>query len=102
MPTAKFAVEVSVRDTVGDSNSPSKCTADASKYLAYADQTDTFGYHGAIESVTCTKKHRNAYGSVLITFSAPVAQEEDIECFLDECETLARVETVECLTNPGI
>jgi hypothetical protein len=98
MPTAKFVVKVSVRKTVGDSNSTSMCAADAAKYLAYADQTDLFGYHGAVENVTCNKKHRNAYGSVLITFTAPVAQESDIQSFLDECETLARVESAECLT----
>jgi hypothetical protein len=102
MPTAKFVVKVSVRERIGDSNSTAMCAADASKYLAYADQTDLFGYHGAVENVTCNKKHRNAYGSVLITFKAPIAQESDIRNFLDECEKLARVTTAECVTNPNV
>jgi hypothetical protein len=102
MPTAKFVVEISVREEVGESNERGQCTADASKYLAYADRTDLFGYHGAVENVTCNRKHNYAYDSVSIEFAAPVAQESDISDFLDECDTLARVESAECLTNPRV
>lgn len=100
MPTARFVVEVSVSDRVGDTNSTSMVAADAAKYLAYADQTDLFGYHASIEDVTCNKRYRNAYGSAFVEFAIPVAHKSDIEMFLSECERLARVETAECVSNP--
>jgi len=97
MPTATFSVRVSTEKWVGNK---SELAGAASKYLAYTDQTDTYGYHGAIESVSCNKKNKNRYGSVDIEFVAPVAQESDIQAFLDECDMLSRVERAKCISNP--
>lgn len=100
MPTARFRVTVSVREEVGDSNERGRVTADASKYLAYADQTDLFGYHGRVDNVTCNRRHNYAYESVTLEFAAPVANKAELERWQSEMDQLSRVEKAECITNP--
>lgn len=95
MPTARFSVTVTSQEFTSN-----EALADVGRYLAYADQTDLFGYHGSIDN-TSAELHDGIW-HIDITFSAPVAREEDIQLFLRECETLARVEDAECLTNPNI
>ncbi len=96
MPTGKFVVEISASRE--SAKHRSVVVANSVKYLAYADTTDLFGYHGKIETVDIGPLNE----VVTIGFVAPIAQESDIQAFLDECETLARVERAECLTNPNL
>jgi hypothetical protein len=97
MPTAIF--NVTVRNERYKEPIPDRqVSADASRYLAYADQTDLFGYHASLVNTVVSE------GQVFVKFQfeAPVAQESDISQFLDECETLARVESAACVTNPDL
>lgn len=92
MPTEAFEVIVSVNSEISDED---VAIAEAAKYLAYADQTDTFGYSGNVVSVT-------VYGdddlSVGLQFVTTIINEQDRGAFLDEMESLAWVETVEELS----
>jgi hypothetical protein len=93
--TVTFAVTVSVNDEIGDLNERGLVVADASAYLAYADRTDTFGYLGTLEGVTCHRKHNHAYEAATLTFKAPVPSDDDLKRFMDEMAELSRVMSVE-------
>lgn len=70
--------------------------ANCSKYLAYADQTDTFGYHAAIRDVDFHRNRRKGdTHRVIFTFDAPITNDSELKAFMDEMATLSRVESVE-------
>ena len=95
MPTAEFIVTVTSRKSASN-----EALVDVGQYLAYCDTTDLFGYHGHTES-TSTQLHDGEW-YIDIRFSAPVSQEADITKFLQECDSLSRVEDAKCLTNPSL
>lgn len=97
MPVEKFNVII----TQAGSQTENKAVANASKYLAYADQTDTFGYSGDIIDI-------NVYGGdypigngsvqdfkIEICFAATIINDNDLKKFMDEMVTLSKVESVE-------
>lgn len=96
MPVATFKVTVE-SSVAGEQNA----IAEASRYLAYADQSDLFGYHGSVDNVAATMQKSGTW-IVAIEFTATVAAESDVEQFLDECNLLARVENAVCISNPTI
>lgn len=63
--------------------------ADAMQYLAYADQTDTVGYHGRVDNVDVD------LARVRFTISEPIPSDDELKRFMDEMATLSRVERVE-------
>lgn len=105
MPTQAFEVIVSQNGEQSENNA----VANASKYLAYADRTDTFGYHGDVFDVNVyggptsgadaedSGKPRPAsedYG-IGLCFAAPIPSDDDLKRFMDEMTQLAHVESVE-------
>lgn len=73
--------------------------AEASRYLAYGDQTDTFGYGGRVFEVDVyggLSSGANDWG-VGLKFSAPIGSDNDLKAFMDEMAMLAHVESVERL-----
>lgn len=64
-------------------------TADAAQYLAYADQTDTFGYRASIIKATI---HR---GRAVLLFEAPITSDVEMDTFIHELEQLSRTVSVE-------
>jgi len=95
MPIKAFEVIVSQNGE----QSENTAVANAAKYLAYADQTDTFGLEGDVFDV-------NVYGGDLaeggpqdygigLCFAAPFPSDTYLKLFMDEMVTLAKVESVE-------
>lgn len=95
MPTEAFEVIVSQS---GEMNQ-NVAIANAAKYLAYADQTDTFGYSGDVFDVNMYggPTQEQDYG-IGLCFMAPVPSDDDLKAFMDEMTTLAHVESVERLS----
>lgn len=93
MPTALFAVTVT-----SEAETSNEAHLDAGRYLAYADRTDLFAYHGHIEGVSTSLDSEEWY--VSIEFSAPVSSEDDITRWADEMAALSRVVEYECISNP--
>lgn len=92
MPTATFKTTVSVS---GESKGPGQvAVANCASYLAYADQTDTFGYHGKVYDLVMPTPM-----TVKIWWEAPVANRDEIQKVADEMSRLSRVESHECITN---
>jgi hypothetical protein len=91
MPVEGFEVIVAVSETIDNRE---MAIADASKYLAYADQTDIFGYHGSLLYV---KVHGDEDGPFAIgfQFAAPIESDDALKRFMDEMTQLSRVESVE-------
>jgi hypothetical protein len=88
MTVKAYEVIVSVDSNVSEKE---VAIAHASQYLAYADQTDTFGYSGDVFDT-------HVYGGSLavgLQFSAPFENDDAVKRFMDEMTTLARVESVE-------
>ncbi len=94
MPVAKFKTRV--RPAPPSTDSVSKAVANAAKYLAYADQTDTFGHWGKI---TDTERWKNNE-AVVFWWQAPVANQEKINKMYREYSNLSRVLSHECISNP--
>jgi hypothetical protein len=91
MPVESFEVIVSQS---GEKNE-SVAIAAASQYLAYCDQTGTFGYRGDVFDV-------NVYGGdggqdygIALFFTAPVENDDQLKRFMDEMVRLSHVESVE-------
>lgn len=63
--------------------------ADAAQYLAYADQTDTFGYRASLNDVSPYE------GDIMLTFEAPITSDVEKRKFVNEMERLSRVQHVE-------
>lgn len=91
MPLARFTTTVALS---GDDGTAEQHIANCAKYLAYADQTDTFGYHGYVRQTTYQGD------SVLFNWTAPVASTQKLEAIAEEMEQLARVEYHACTSNP--
>lgn len=90
MPTEEYEVIVSVSEDVTDRDI---VIANASQYLAYADQTDTFGYSGSIVDVDVRDS------AVALKFLAIIENDGARERFLSEMEQLARVTESTQLSN---
>jgi hypothetical protein len=93
MPLARFTTTVT---TEGNDSTAQQHVANCSKYLAYADQTDTFGYHGHVWHTT--------YEGEKVTFKwkAPVVSNKELNKIHEEMEHLARVEYHTCTSNQGL
>lgn len=91
MRTAKFTTVVKSRD---EDNTAPTAIANCSAYLAYADQTDTFGYYGVVDSVSMEN------GNVVFKWQAPVSREHQLNQVEEEMNILSRVVSHECTTNP--
>jgi hypothetical protein len=98
MPTAKFVVAVRVSTSTCPTSDIG--IAEASRYLAYSDQTDLFGYRGKVESINTADVENSADGLVVINFTAPVTNQSEIEVWKKEMDALAKVETARCVSNP--
>lgn len=94
MPTAKFRTTVIARE---NPSSWGQAIANCSKYLAYGDQTDTFGYHAHVESAAPPTTDAPA---VTFEWQAPVASPDDLTRLEGEMARLSRVESHECVSNP--
>lgn len=68
--------------------------ADASAYLAFADQTDTFGYSPDIKTV---KVYRDEDGPIAVDIRVSLAVENDahLKRFVDQMTHLSRVRSLE-------
>jgi hypothetical protein len=91
MPVEGFEVIVS-QDGAQSENT---AVANAAKYLAYADQTDTFGYAGDVFDVNVYDGNNGMDYGIGLCFAAPIPSDDYREQFFDEMETLAKVETFE-------
>lgn len=104
MPEVDFEVIVGVSSEVAQDEQTA--IAEASRYLAYADQTDTFGYNGRVFAVDVYggKNYEDEvldYG-VGLSFSTVIVDDDDLKSFMDEMAMLAHVETVERLGGAQI
>lgn len=99
MPTARFKTTVDARE---HSDSRTQAVANCAKYLAYSDQTDVFGYHAHIESVSTSKtgKYQGQTKQVTFDWTAPIAHPDDFQLIEREMSQLSRVESHECVSNP--
>lgn len=71
--------------------------AAASRYLAYADQTDTFGYLSEIMGIQVYGREEEGDWGVGIHFNTPIENDDARERFMSELENLSRVESFERL-----
>lgn len=92
MPVEEYEVVVNVSDEIAGDDVPS-LIAESSRYLAYADQTDTFGYGGRVYEAVVYNGDETEY-QVGLKFTAPIASDEDRERFLDEMDMLAHVNEI--------
>lgn len=90
MPREQFKATVSV--SIDSCRNEKAAIAEASRYLAYADQTDSFGYQGRVFGVNV-----DANGDWLIElhFDTVIAQDDHREHFVNEMENLAKLESIE-------
>lgn len=94
MPTVAYEVIIGISNEVA--HRQNEAIAEASRYLAYADQSDTFGYNGRVFEV-------NVYGGegremdwgIGLKFTAPVGLLPDKARFEAELDQLAHVESWE-------
>lgn len=85
MPKHSFKVTVSNKRQGAPE---SVVVADAMQYLAYADQTDTIGYHSNVVEA------KSNLAWVTFTIDAVVMNDDELKAFMDEMTTLSRVESV--------
>jgi hypothetical protein len=90
MPTVAYEVIVSQSANQSKNNA----VANAAKYLSYADQTDTVGYHGDVFDVNVYGRGEFDWG-VGICVAFPVASPQDKAEFESEMELIAKVESFE-------
>lgn len=90
MPVANFKTEL----TAKESDNRTMAVANAARYLAYSDQTDSFGYHGNIHDIS--------YDGDVVTlwWESVVVSPEELEAVNEEMKILTRVNVHECLSNP--
>ena len=91
MPLEGFEVIVGVAEGIADSK---VAIAHASQYLAYADRTDTYGYHGDTFDVNVYGRGTGPFG-IGLCFAAPLPSDDDLKRFMDEMAQLSKVESVE-------
>jgi len=92
MPVQGFEVIVSVS---GDVDSREIAIAEAARYLAYADTTDTYGYDGDTIDVNVYDGGEGLDYGIGIHFVATIGNDDALKRFMDEMTQLARVESVE-------
>lgn len=95
MPTVVY--DVTVKSTQSASNA---ALAESGQYLAYADQTDSFGYHGDLIDTAVRLHDREWY--VTLTFETVVSSTEGKAAFEQELKNLSRVEDFEEVTHPRV
>jgi len=91
MPKEAFEVIVGVAEGIADST---VAIAHASQYLAYADRTDTYGYHGDTFDVNVYGEEDGPFG-IGLCFAAPIENDDALKRFMDEMTQLSHVESVE-------
>ena len=91
MPVEGFEVIVGVAEGIADST---VAIAHASQYLAYADRTDTYGYHGDTFDVNVYGEEDGPFG-IGLCFAVPLPSDNDLKRFIDEMAQLSKVESVE-------
>lgn len=87
MPRKTFEADVRVDDPVD----AQLAIAAASRYLTYADQTDTFGYHGEVKDVLTTLEDEG--WTIRFTFEVMLGPKDE-ERFRNEVDRLSRAELV--------
>lgn len=85
MPAQAYTVTVRTR-----ADGSNEALAEAGQYLAYADQTDSFGYLGKILDTESRLEDGQWY--IAITFETIISSVEEKAAFKRELETLSRVE----------
>lgn len=90
MPRETFTVTIDTLGYVSEKNA----VADASAYLAYCDQTDTFAYAPSLEEVQTLSDEDGPY-AVAITFTTDIENDDHLKSFIDEMTHLSRVKSVE-------
>jgi len=93
MPTARFTTVVVARE---NPESEQQAIANTSRYLAYGDQTDTFGYHAHVSEVRVALDE----DAVVFVWEAPVSAPHNIRDVEEEFDHLSRVRSHECVSNP--
>jgi hypothetical protein len=95
MPLRKFEASVKVRDGHVTNTDRDTVVAEASRYLAYGDQSDVFGYNGAIEEVTVFEPiDSTGEQTVAITFQAMVPYGgEAMHKMTQQMDQLSRVQS---------
>lgn len=91
MPIEAFEVIVGADGDL----SKEQAIADASRYLAYCDQTDSFGYSANILDVETHGGFGNGDWGIAFTFSHHVTDDLEREKFYSEMKALSRVEVYE-------
>lgn len=92
-----YEVVVEVSD---DSTDKHRAIAEASRYLAYADQSDTFNpmdsdLYGVDVNGGTVDGSAEYDWRIGLTFAATLPSDDDVKRFMDEMASLSRVKTVE-------
>jgi len=90
MPREQFKATVSV--SFDSCRNEKSAIAEASRYLAYADITDSFGYQGRIFGVNV---ENDGDWIIELHFDIIIRMDEHREHFFNEMEKLAKVESIE-------
>jgi hypothetical protein len=114
MPMVEFEIIVGVSSERAFSEE--LAIAEASRYLAYSDQTDTFGHRASIFQVNTydgpsSGADADASGKpeaaseldwgIGLHFDAPITSDDQLKSFMDELASLAHVESVEITGQLG-
>ena len=91
MPVEGFEVIVGQS---GEKNE-SVAIAAASQYVAYCDQSDTFGYRGDVFDVNVYDGEEDGPFGIGLCFAAPIENDDALKRFMDEMTQLSHVESVE-------
>ena len=91
MPVEGFEVIVGQS---GEKNE-SVAIAAASQYVAYCDQSDTFGYRGDVFDVNVYDGEEGRDYGIGLCFAAPIENDDELKTFIDAMARLAHVESVE-------
>jgi hypothetical protein len=88
----QYGLTVSVPSDEGESLQSNSVIANAAKYLAYADQTDTFGYHGNVVHAHKMKTmNDDGSSNVYMRILVPIPGDDYRQEFEDELDRLAHV-----------
>jgi hypothetical protein len=87
-----YVLTVSVPSDEGGSPQSNSVIANAAKYLSYADQTDTFGYHGNVVHAHKMKTmNDDGSANVYMRILVPIPGEDYRQEFEDELDQLSHV-----------
>jgi len=92
MPSQAFEVIVGQPESI---DSERVAIAESARYLAYSDQTDTFGYHGAVFEVNVFGGGDGEGWGIGLQFDAVISSDDELKAFMDEMAQLSKVESVE-------